>query len=89
MVDLSNLPEELTGTKHTDLTLYRFSQYYKPDVDIDVPLLISCKKLKTAEKTEVTAFQHEIEATSEKSPVEKFLSTVSTYNNCTFMFNMN
>ena len=39
MVDLSNLREELTGTQQTDLTLYRFSQYYEPDVDIDVPLL--------------------------------------------------
>ena len=59
IVDLSNLPEELTGNKQTDLTLYGFSQYYKSDVDIDILLLNGRKKLKTAETTEVTTVQHE------------------------------
>ena len=89
MVDLSNLPEELTGMQHTNLTLYVLSQYNKPEVNIDVHLLTGCKKLKTAETTEVTTVKHEKEATSKKSPMEKFLSTVLTYNNCTFVFNMN
>ena len=89
MVDLSNLPEEFTGTQQTDLTIYRFSQYYKPEVDIDVPLLTSCKKQKTADATEVTPVKHEKEATSEKSLMQKFLATASTCNNCTFMSNMN
>ena len=85
MVDLSNLPGELIGTQQTDLTLYGFSQYYKPDVDIDIPLLTGCKKQKTAEGTEVTKVQHEKESTSEKSLMEKILSTATTYNNCTFV----
>ena len=53
MVDLSNLREELTGTQQTDLTLYRFSQYYEPDVDIDVPLLTGRQKQKTADKEDL------------------------------------
>ena len=74
--------------QQTDLTLYRFSQYYKPGIDIDVPLLTGWKKLKTADTTEVTIVQYEKEATTEKSLMEKFLSTAATYNNCTFVFNM-
>ena len=89
MVDLSNLHEELTGTQQTDLTLYGFRQYNKPKVEIDVPLLTGCKKLKIADTTEVTPVQHGKEATSEKCPMEKFLATAVTYNNCTFVFNVN
>ena len=59
MVDLSYLPEELTGTQQIDLTLYRVSQYYKPEVDIGVLLLTGCKKQKTADATEVTSVKHE------------------------------
>ena len=88
MVDLSNLPEEWNGTQQIDSTLYRFSQYYESDVDINIPLLTGCKKQNTAKTTEVTTVQHEKEAIFEKSPMEKFLSTAATYNNCTFVFNM-
>ena len=88
MVDLSNLPEELIGTQQIDLTHYGLNQYYESDVDIDIPLVTSRKKLKTAETTEVMTVQHEKEDTSQKSPMEKFLSTAASYNNCTFVFNM-
>ena len=88
MVDLSNLPEESTGMQQPDLTLYGFSQYYEPDVDIDIPLLTGRKKLKTVDTTQLTTIQHKKEATSEKYPMEKFLSTAATYNNCTYVFNM-
>ena len=39
--------------------------------------------------TEVTTVQHKREATSQKSLIEKFLSTASDFNNCNFMFNKN
>ena len=87
MVDLSNLPEELSGTQQADLPLYVFRQDYEPKSDIEVPLLTGCKKQKTADATEVTPAKDEIVSNSKKLPIDKFLASASTYNNYTFALN--
>ena len=90
MVDLSNLPGELTGTQ-TELTLYRFSQYYDPESDIEMPLLTGRKKQKTADATpeeNEIAEKSQINKKIEQSPIANILPTASTYNNCTFVFNI-
>ena len=66
IVDLSNLPGELTGTQ-TDLTLYGFGQYYDPEGDIEEPLLTERKKQKTSD---VTPEKDEIVPKQEQSPFE-------------------
>ena len=84
MVELSNLPEK-NGTQ-TDLTLYGFSQFYEPASDFDIQ---PKKQKKDADVTEITPAKEEAPSNSETSPLEKFFSTSSTFNNCTFVFNMN
>ena len=82
MVDLSNLPDQ----SQTDLTLIGFSQYYDPESDIEVPLLTGHKKQKTAD---ITLEKSEIVPKKEQSPIKNMLPNALTYNNCTFVFNIN
>ena len=67
MVDLSNLPEDQSGTQ-SDLMLYRFIQFYEPDCDIKIPLLTGRKKQKA---TEEMPAENETFSTSKTSPINK------------------
>ena len=88
MVDMSNLPEDVT-TPITDLTLFRFSQFYKPTCDTESPIECDSKKQKRADASEIVPVKEEGPTRPKTSPMEKFLPSAATFNDCTFVFNIN